>query len=184
MTPTVIDTRWNWPSTVQQPGKQRHRDGAKVIKRNIGIVLTMALVVLAYFYDQGLIPGFGVETGSVQSGDQISDSDLRKIAEAYRAQRSDVQVRGAGTVKKVLRDDLDGSRHQRFLLRLDNNQTLLVAHNIDLAPRIDNLTEGDRVAFFGEYEWNNQGGVLHWTHHDPGGRHPGGWLKHQGRTYQ
>ena len=155
-----------------------------MIKRNIGIILTMGLVALAYLHDQGLIPGYGIETGSVQSGDRISDSDLRKIAEAYRAQRSDVQVRGSGTVKKVLKDDLDGSRHQRFLLRLDNSQTLLVAHNIDLAPRIDNLSEGDRVAFFGEYEWNNQGGVLHWTHHDPGGRHPDGWLRHRGRTYQ
>jgi molybdopterin converting factor small subunit len=155
-----------------------------VIKRNIGIILTMGLVVLAYLYDQGLIPDSRVETGSAQSGDQISDSDLRKIAEAYRAQLSDVQVRGEGTVKKVLKDDLDGSRHQRFLLRLDNNQTLLVAHNIDLAPRIENLRTGDRVSFFGEYEWNNQGGVLHWTHHDPGGRHVGGWLRHRGRTYQ
>lgn len=155
-----------------------------MIKRNIGIILTMGLVVLAYLYDQGLIPDSGVETGSAQSGDQISDSDLRKIAEAYRAQLSDLQVRGEGTVKKVLKDDLDGSRHQRFLLRLDNNQTLLVAHNIDLAPRIENLRTGDRVSFFGEYEWNNKGGVLHWTHHDPGGRHVGGWLRHRGRTYQ
>lgn len=155
-----------------------------MIKRNIGIILTIGLVVLAYFYDQGLIPDRGVETGNAQSGDQISGSDLRKITEAYRAQRSDVQVRGVGTVKKVLRDDLDGSRHQRFLLRLDNNQTLLVAHNIDLAPRIENLRKGDRVAFFGEYEWNNQGGVLHWTHHDPGGGHVGGWLRHQDRTYE
>ena len=155
-----------------------------MIKRNIGIILTMGLVVLAYLYDQGLIPDSAVETGSAQSGDQISDSDLRKIAEAYRAQLSDLQVRGEGTVKKVLKDDLDGSRHQRFLLRLDNNQTLLVAHNIDLAPRIENLRTGDRVSFFGEYEWNNKGGVLHWTHHDPRGRHVGGWLRHRGRTYQ
>jgi len=169
---------------IERPGKQRRSDGAKMIKRNIGIVLTIGLVVLAYLYDQGMIPGRVVETGSVPSGDQISDSDLRKITEAYRAQRSDVQVRGVGTVSKVLRDDLDGSRHQRFLLRLDNNQTLLVAHNIDLAPRIDNLRKGDQVSFFGEYEWNNKGGVLHWTHHDPGGRHVGGWLRHRGRTYE
>ena len=154
-------------------------------RKTMGTALTLAFVVLAYLYDQGLIPGRGIDTGAVKVNGQTSRSDdLRIIAEAYRAQRSDVQVRGEGTVKKVLRDDLDGSRHQRFLLRLDNNQTLLVAHNIDLAPRIDSLREGDRVAFYGEYEWNNQGGVLHWTHHDPGGRHVDGWLRHQGRTYQ
>jgi len=156
-----------------------------VNRKTIGIVLALAVALFAYLDEQGLIPGRGIDTGVTQNSEQASGgNDLRVIAEAYRAQRSDVQVRGEGTVKKVLRDDLDGSRHQRFLLRLDNNQTLLVAHNIDLAPRIDDLRKGDRVGFYGEYEWNNQGGVLHWTHHDPRGRHVGGWLKHQGRTYQ
>jgi hypothetical protein len=25
---------------------------------------------------------------------------------------------------------------------------------------------------------------LHWTHHDPAGRHVAGWLKHGDRVYQ
>ena len=153
-------------------------------RKTIGIILVLTVALFAYLDEQGLIPESAIEGPSAPSGDRSPDHDLRKIAEAYRAQRSNVQVKGVGTVKKLLRDDLEGSRHQRFLLRLDNNQTLLVAHNIDLAPRIDNLRKGDRVSFYGEYEWNNQGGVLHWTHHDPAGRHPGGWLRHQGRTYQ
>jgi hypothetical protein len=106
------------------------------------------------------------------------------IAAAYQNQQSDLQVQGNGTVVRVLPDDNDGSRHQRFILELETGQTLLVSHNIDLAPRIASLKRGDTVEFFGEYEWNARGGVIHWTHHDPRGRHVGGWLRHNGRTYQ
>ncbi|PCD88066.1 DUF3465 domain-containing protein [Vibrio mediterranei] len=110
-----------------------------------------------------------------------NDVQLRR---AYENQQSDLQVKGEGTVSRVLSDDNKGSRHQRFILRLDSRQTLLVAHNIDLAPRIPDLKVGDRVQFFGEYEWNSKGGVIHWTHHDPRNRHEHGWLKHQGKVYQ
>jgi len=94
------------------------------------------------------------------------------------------QAQGSGTVTRVLPDDNDGSRHQRFILQLASGRTLLVAHNIDLAPRVAGIRPGDKVDFYGEFESNSQGGVIHWTHHDPNGQHVGGWLKHKGRTYQ
>lgn len=153
-------------------------------KKNISLVLTLLVAALLFAYEQGLIPDGGVSNATVETQDSSDIRSNDRIAAAYRDGRSDVQVRGIGVVKKVLRDDLKGSRHQRFLLRLDNGQTLLVAHNIDLAPRIPGLQKGDSVEFYGEYEWNNKGGVVHWTHHDPGGRHADGWLRHRGRTYQ
>ncbi|EJH60156.1 DUF3465 domain-containing protein [Vibrio cholerae] len=106
------------------------------------------------------------------------------LQQAYQSQQSDLQVQGFGQVVKVLPDDNDGSKHQKFILKLNSGQTLLVAHNIDLAPRIPNLKVGDSVEFYGEYEWNKKGGFLHWTHKDPQNRHAHGWLKHNGQLYE
>jgi len=109
---------------------------------------------------------------------------VQEISSAYAAKASDIQVSSSGVVVKLLSDDNTGSRHQRFILKLSSGQTLLIAHNIDLAPKITSLQTGDSVEFLGEYEWNNKGGVVHWTHHDPAGRHQGGWLMHNGRKYE
>ena len=98
--------------------------------------------------------------------------------------RSGQQTRGTGTVIRVLSDDTKGSRHQKFIIRVPTGRTLLVAHNIDLAPRLNGLRVGDHVEFYGVYEHNSKGGVIHWTHHDPSNRHTSGWLKLNGRTYQ
>ena len=111
-------------------------------------------------------------------------SNKQLSGNAFKIQNSNAQVKGQGTVIKILADDLDGSRHQRFIIKLSSGQTLLVAHNIDLAPRINSLQKGDLVIFNGEYEWNAQGGVIHWTHHDPAGNHPGGWIEHNGKRYE
>ena len=111
-------------------------------------------------------------------------SDSGAIGRAFNSRTSNVQVEGEGVVTRILSDDVEGSRHQRFILRLASGQTVLITHNIDLAPRVEGLREGDIVAFNGEYVWNAQGGLVHWTHEDPQGRHVAGWLKHNGRTYQ
>ena len=106
------------------------------------------------------------------------------LEQAIQQRTSNVQVKGTGTVIRLLKDDNRGSRHQKFILKLASNKTILIAHNIDFAPRINAISTGDIIAFYGEYEWNNKGGVVHWTHHDPNGHHIGGWLKHNGNTYQ
>ena len=135
------------------------------------------LVIAAMVYGYDLYRDYSVSEPSFSQAETA-------LQQAFSNRQIDIQVKGIGTVNKLLSDDLDGSRHQRFILKLSSGQTLLVSHNIDLAPRINGLKTGDRVEFYGEYEWNPQGGVVHWTHHDPGGRHVGGWLKHQGNTYQ
>jgi Protein of unknown function (DUF3465) len=117
------------------------------------------------------------DSGTAGAGDEA-------LARAFDEHAVDLEVQGSGTVARILSDDNEGGRHQRFILRLASGQTLLIVHNIDIAPRVDGLRVGDTVAFRGEYEWNEQGGTVHWTHHDPDGEHAPGWLRHRGRTYQ
>lgn len=164
-----------------QASKGRHK-----VKK---ILAVLALAAAAYFgldVRSLISPDTRVAPGSSDAQDarRPGDVDAQALAAAFAQRRSDVQLQVSGVVTRLLPDDLEGSRHQRFLFKVPSGQTVLVAHNIDLAPRLDTLRTGDQVSVFGEYEWNAKGGVLHWTHRDPGGRHVGGWIKHQGRTYQ
>jgi len=139
-------------------------------------LVLIVLAILAYAYLQ--------ERTTSLPGPSSPPGAEAVLLEAYEKKQSNIQVQAEGVVVRLLRDDLDGSRHQRFIVELRSGQTLLITHNIDLAPRIGNLHVGDAVEFFGEYEWNSNGGVIHWTHDDPQGRHVAGWIKHEGGTYQ
>ena len=151
------------------------------MKKILILLIAVTLAIFEAYQGQGT----SVAEGLLQTFDVANSStENNSLQQAYNNKQSNLQVQGSGIVVKVLRDDLKGSRHQKFILQIAPGLTVLVAHNIDLAPRIDGLQEGDRVEFNGEYEWNSRGGVIHWTHKDPGNRHETGWLKHQGRVYQ
>lgn len=114
------------------------------------------------------------ESASSASSAYTPDSEL---AAAFANQQSNFQVLVRAKVTRILADDNDGDRHQRFIITLGNKQTLLIAHNIDLAPRVEPLSVGDFVIVYGEYEWNDEGGVIHWTHKDPDNVHVEGWIR-------
>lgn len=150
--------------------------------RKVVLALVALALAVGYGWDRlsGPVPG----TAPVPAAGEASAGDgAAALAEAYRERRSDLWVEAEGTVRRTLPDDREGSGHQRFIVELAGGQTVLVSHNIDLAPRLP-VEPGDPVRFRGEYEWNDLGGVVHWTHHDPDGRHLGGWLRHEGRTYR
>ncbi len=115
---------------------------------------------------------------------QASATDQAALAQAMASHAKNVEVEVSATVAKVLPDDNDGLRHQRFLIRLPSGESLLVAHNIDLAERVPGLRKGEPIVLHGEYVWNAKGGVIHWTHRDPRGHHRPGWIKYAGQTYQ
>jgi len=153
--------------------------------RSLATKVALLLVVLS-------AASFGVFRGAdfsqavrpAHQSSPLSEPSTNSIEQAFKQRLSNIQVRVRGSVIKLLPDDRDGSRHQRFLIRLDSGQTLLVAHNIDLAPRVKGLAVNDMIEIHGEYEWNEKGGVIHWTHQDPRGHHPDGWISYQGRLYQ
>ncbi len=133
--------------------------------------LFLAVMLFRHYLDlaPATDPGIPPTTGTVE------DLSTRN--------QSGVMVGVTGKVTRILSDDNEGSRHQRFIVKLPSGHTLLISHNIDLAPRVP-LNEGDRISAFGQYEWNERGGVLHWTHHDPAGRHEEGWVEHNGKRYE
>jgi hypothetical protein len=141
------------------------------------VLLASGIVVVCL-----VVPACGASDSSGSSGGPAATGDAA-LETAFASQAHDLEVQGEGTVVRVLADDEEGDPHQRFILRLASGQTLLVAHNIDVAPRVQDLRPGDTVAFRGVYEWSAEGGTVHWTHRDPGGRHAPGWLRHDGCQY-
>ena len=156
----------------------------KIQKNNLVIATIIVVLIAAYVgidLKQNNLNDNVVQTSIVE---EAAVDNQHKIMKAYKQQISNIQVQSKGEVKAILADDNDGSRHQKMILKLENGLTVLVAHNIDLAPRVEGLRKGEIVEFYGEYEYSPKGGVIHWTHHDPQGKHVDGWLKYQGKSYQ
>ncbi len=110
----------------------------------------------------------------------------RAVCDAYSAQRSDVEVVVDGTVTRLLGvAPARVSPHEGFLLRLASGCSLVVRveANTDFTGPIP-LAEGQRAAVKGEYEFYPRGGVVHWTHRDPRGRHEGGYIATGGQVYE
>ena len=113
---------------------------------------------------------------------QVQASDA--VAKAFSGHQTELFLQDSGKVVRILADDNDGSRHQRFIVETNSGITVLIVHNIDLAPRLDSLSLDEVVSFRGEYIWNAQGGLVHWTHHDPDKKITGGWLLYRGKYYR
>lgn len=126
------------------------------------------------------------ETQTGKPASKTDSNDYRQTIDKIRQSQTNPDAKFwttiQGEVVKLLTDDREGSPHQRFLLEISPDITLLVAHNIELAPRVP-VQAGQPVTVSGEYVWNNRGGVMHWTHHDPKGRR-GGWIEYGGKRYQ
>jgi hypothetical protein len=111
--------------------------------------------------------------------------DDNAVCAAYAAGRSHVEVVADGSIVRLLGTQAGRvSPHEGFLLRLSSGCDLVlrVEANTDFTGPIP-LTRGERVAVKGEYEYYPRGGVVHWTHRDPRGRHEGGYISAGGKLY-
>jgi len=147
------------------------------LPRKYNALLT-AVLVLGLLAWQYFNPGSDVNRTAV-----TSESSESVVQSAYAARRSGVWMETSGRISRILPDDNDGSRHQRFILDVGSGHTVMVAHNIDLADRVP-VNKGDSVSLRGRFEWNERGGVIHWTHHDPQGEHQGGWIRQNNELYK
>lgn len=146
------------------------------LKRPVVFALVVVAAATAWLFEQGVIGG------SARAGADLTDG-AQSLQYAFDKKLNDEWIEATARVTRLLSDDQEGSAHQRFIVKAGAGQSLLIAHNIDLAPRVP-VAIGDRVRFRGVYEWNERGGVIHWTHHDPQGGSQGGYIEHQRKKYR
>jgi hypothetical protein len=73
--------------------------------------------------------------------------------------------------------------HEAFVVRSDDGQRVEIVDNVKLAERVP-VQPGDHIAVCGELiPQTRHGPLVHWTHHDPAGLHPGGYIDFAGRRY-
>ena len=116
--------------------------------------------------------------GTAASGNAAIQSD-------FAEHRSSVEVTANGQVTRLLTDEHgpEGT-HQRFIVQLGGmTQTVLIDNNVEIGRRAA-VAVGDAVTVHGEYVWNEQGGLIHFTHHDPAHTHEGGWIEVDGVRYE
>ncbi|MGJ8663772.1 MAG: DUF3465 domain-containing protein [Marinicella sp.] len=133
-----------------------------------GVLLVVGIFIIS------LIKGYYI--------DQPERQNKAQIKRLFNQKSQGEMVRLVGRVYKNLPDDNIGDRHQRMLINV-GGYSVLIAHNIDLAPRVP-VKEKDELVVYGEYVWNEKGGVIHWTHHDPQNRREGGWIEHNGKKFK
>jgi hypothetical protein len=120
-------------------------------------------------------------------GNSSGNDPNAAVYDAWRYHRAHLEVTADGSVARILGTRRGPSGvHEGFLLHLrgagGHGLTVRVEDNVDITGPIP-LTEGDDVEVRGEYIYDPRGGLIHYTHRDPGGRHAGGYVRAEGHTF-
>ncbi len=122
------------------------------------------------------------------AGPAGGDAANAQIYDAWRGGRSGIEVQASGSVARVLGERTGPSGpHEGFLLHLTGSGghglTVRVESNLDIMGSVP-VRDGEAATVRGEYDYDPRGGVIHWTHRDPRGRHPDGFVEIDGHRYQ
>jgi len=105
------------------------------------------------------------------------------VQQAFMDHESGIMAEISGKVVRNLRDNRVDVQRQRFMVRMANGQTVMIIHDVTEAERVP-IRLDDVVLVRGQYEWEESGGVIHWTHKDSSTERRHGWIDHKGRRYQ
>ena len=112
--------------------------------------------------------------------------DNASALDAIAHGRSGQEVTVEGAVVRVLGTSGGQSGiHERFIVAVQSGnagQDVLVADNITVGHAAP-VRQGDDVVVRGELAIDQSGPVIHWTHHDPRGRHESGFVRDHGVLY-
>lgn len=100
------------------------------------------------------------------------------VGEAFKQHAGNrPEILDHGTFVKFLPPDLKPPCHQLFIIRMDSGPEVKVAHNSDVADTLPaSVKPGDKLELKGEYIYEPNGGVVHWTHHVDNGSHEPGYI--------
>ncbi len=124
-----------------------------------------------------------VATSSAEAARVQYPAGQTELISAQEANRGAnfIEVSGVKVVR-LLKDDLTGSKHQKWVVQLANGREVAAVYNIDVTPRIP-LRVGDVVSMGGQYIYDRGGGLLHWLHEDGRRRRPNGYVELNGVRY-
>lgn len=137
--------------------------------------LAKTIALYAVFFSQ-----FSAASSSLGGFQIEDDSDLVRAVNDQR--RVDFVEGGNVVVTKLLPDDNNGLKHQKWMVRLSNGKTMQAVYNSDMCPRVP-LRTGDVIAIGGQFIWTKGGALIHWLHHDPRGQRPDGYVYVNGKYY-
>ncbi len=150
--------------------------------RNISnsLVLSLVFVLSVFSFSAEARKSKRAETANAALSSGIPDYEILKAMNNRKqvnfVEGSDLEV------IKILPDDTSGLEHQKWTVKLSDGRTMQAIYNLDMCERVP-LKVGDVVAMGGQFIWTNQGGILHWLHHDPKGRRPDGYVELNGKFF-